>query len=132
MVAGNPVITFPNTEKVERALRSLELLGVHRHLPVGHDCIRRLRAATLFEKGGLHFLTSTFEPYPFLEWRSKIVEPRGSRGRSGSLQVDLPRRRVPFLNDPLDRFARILEAVGLNFSEDLLYRFLLLGKASVG
>ena len=136
VVAGNPVITFPNTEKVERALRSLELLVCIDIYP--SDTIAfadyALPAATLYEKGGLHFLTSTFEPYPFLEWRSKIVEPRGESRSEWEIFKSLSRAaRVPFLNDPLlDRFARILEAVGLNFSEDLLYRFLLLGKASLG
>jgi formate dehydrogenase len=136
VVAGNPVITFPNTEKVERALRSLELLVCIDIYP--SDTIAfadyALPAATLFEKGGLHFLTSTFEPYPFLEWHSKIVEPRGEARSEWEIFKSISRAaRVPFLNDPLlDRFARILEAVGLVFSEDLLYRFLLLGKASLG
>jgi anaerobic selenocysteine-containing dehydrogenase len=136
VVAGNPVITFPNTEKVERALRSLELLVCIDIYP--SDTIAfadyALPAATLFEKGGLHFLTSTFEPYPFLEWHSKIVEPRGEARSEWEIFKSISRAaRVPFLNDPLlDRFARILEAVGLDFSEDLLYRFLLLGKASLG
>ncbi len=135
VVAGNPVITFPNTEKVERALRSLELLVCIDIYP--SDTIAfadyALPAATLFEKGGLHFLTSTFEPYPFLEWHSKIVEPRGESRSEWEIFKTISRAaRVPFLNDPLmDRFARILESLGLDFSEDLLYRFLLLGKASL-
>jgi len=135
VVAGNPVITFPNTEKVERALRSLELLVCIDIYP--SDTIAfadyALPAATLYEKGGLHFLTSTFEPYPFLEWRSKILEPRGESRSEWEIFKSLSRAaRVPFLNDPLlDRLARILEAVGVGFSEDLLYRFLLLGKPSL-
>jgi len=136
VVAGNPVITFPNTEKVERALRSLELLVCIDIYP--SDTIAfadyALPAATLYEKGGLHFLTSTFEPYPFLEWRSKIVEPRGESRSEWEIFKSLSRAaRVPFLNDPLlDRFARFLDALGMDFGEDLLYRFLLLGKASLG
>lgn len=135
VVAGNPVITFPNTEKVERALRSLELLVCIDIYP--SDTIAfadyALPAATLYEKGGLHFLTSTFEPYPFLEWRSKIVNPRGESRSEWEIFKPLSRAaRVPFLNDPLlDRLAWSLEAVGLSFSEDLLYRFLLLGKPSL-
>ena len=123
-------------QKVERALRSLELLVCIDIYP--SDTIAfadyALPAATLFEKGGLHFLTSTFEPYPFLEWHSKIVEPRGESRSEWEIFKSISRAaRVPFLNDPLlDRFARILEAVGVDFSEDLLYRFLLLGKASLG
>ena len=75
VVAGNPVITFPNTAKVEADLRRLELL-VYIDLYLsdtatfGHYA---LPAATLYEKGGLHFLTSTFEPFPFVEWKPTLV-----------------------------------------------------------
>jgi len=134
VVAGNPVITFPNTEKVERALRSLELLVCIDIYPSDTIAFAHyaLPAATLYEKGGLHFLTSTFEPYPFLEWRSKILEPRGESRSEWDIFRSLSRAaRVPFLNDPLlDRIARLLDAVGAEFSEDFLYRFLLLGKPS--
>jgi formate dehydrogenase len=135
VVAGNPVITFPNTEKVERALRRLELLVCIDIYP--SDTIAfadyALPAATLFEKGGLHFLTSTFEPYPFLEWHSKIVERRGESRSEWEIFKALSRAAgVPFLNDPLlDRVARVLDGLGVGFSEDLLYRFLLLGKTSL-
>jgi anaerobic selenocysteine-containing dehydrogenase len=134
VVAGNPVITFPNTKKVERALRKLELLVCIDIYP--SDTIAfadyALPAATLYEKGGLHFLTSTFEPYPFLEWRSKLMEPRGESRAEWDIFKSLSRAaRVPFLNDPLlDRTARMLDAVGFRFTDDFLYRFLLLGKPS--
>lgn len=135
VVAGNPVITFPHTDKVERALRALELLVCIDIYP--SDTIAfadfALPAATIYEKGGLHFLTSSFEPYPLLEWRAKVIEPRGESRSEWEIFKSLSRAaRVPFLNDPLlDRFARILEGAGGRFSEDLLYRFLLLGKASL-
>ena len=135
VVAGNPVITFPHTQKVERALRSLELLVCIDIYP--SDTIAfadfALPAATIYEKGGLHFLTSTFEPHPLLEWRAKIMQPRGESRSEWEIFKSLSRAaRVPFLNDPLlDRLARILEGAGGRFSEDLLYRFLLLGKASL-
>jgi anaerobic selenocysteine-containing dehydrogenase len=135
VVAGNPVITFPHTEKVERALRRLELLVCIDIYPSDTIAFAHyaLPAATLYEKGGLHFLTSTFEPYPLLEWRSKILEPRGESRPEWEVMKALSRAaRVPFLNDPLlDRVARILDAVGIGFTEDLLYRFLLLGKPSL-
>jgi formate dehydrogenase len=134
VVAGNPVITFPNTDKVERALRKLELLVCVDIYPSDTIAFAHyaLPASTLYEKGGLHFLTSTFEPYPFLEWRSKILEPRGESKSEWEIFKSLSRSaRVPFLNDPLlDRIARILDGVGVGFTEDFLYRFLLLGKPS--
>jgi formate dehydrogenase len=135
VVAGNPVLTFPHTDKVERALRALELLVCIDIYP--SDTIAfadyALPAATIYEKGGLHFLTSSFEPHPLLEWRAKVIEPRGESRSEWEIFKSLSRAaRVPFLNDPfLDRFARILEGAGGRFSEDLLYRFLLLGRASL-
>ena len=55
------------------------------------------------------------------------------RGASGTSSKSLSRAAgVPFLNDPLlDRVARILDALGVGFTEDFLYRFLLLGKPSL-
>jgi len=136
VVAGNPVITFPNTAKVEAALKRLELLVcidiylsdtatfAHYVLP----------ATTMYEKGTLHFLTSNFEPYPFVEWKPKVVEPRSEAKTGWDTFKCLSRAaRVRFLNDPLlDKSGRLLDWVGLGFDEDLLYRYLLLGKVRLG
>ncbi|MEN8181159.1 MAG: molybdopterin-dependent oxidoreductase [Myxococcota bacterium] len=136
VVAGNPVITFPNTSRMEAALRRLELLVCIDIYP--SDTIAfadyALPAATLYEKGGLHFLTSNFEPYPFVEWRPKLVEPRGEARAEWEVFKNLSRAAgVPFLNDPvLDAVARGLDRLGIGFSEDLLYRYLLLGKLGLG
>jgi formate dehydrogenase len=136
VVAGNPVITFPNTAKVEAALRRLDLLVcIDLYLSDTATFAHwALPAATLYEKGGLHFLTSNFEPYPFLEWKPKVVEPRGEARSEWEIFKGLSRAaRVPFLNDPLlDKAARAMEALGMPFGEDLLYRYLLLGKTRLG
>lgn len=136
VVAGNPVITFPNTAKVEAALRRLELLVcIDLYLSdtatFGHYV---LPAATMYEKGGLHFLTSTFESHPFVEWKPKIVEPRGEARGEWNIFKDLSRAAgVPFLNEPLlDRIGRAMDALGVEFNEDWLYRYLLLGKMRLG
>ncbi len=136
VVAGNPVITFPQTAKIEAALRRLELL-VCVDLYVSDTASFAdyvLPAATAYEKGGLHFLTSNFEPYPFIEWRSKLVEPRGEARSEWEIFKALSRAAgVPFLNDPvIDRVSRALDALGVGFSEELLYRYLLLGKVRLG
>jgi anaerobic selenocysteine-containing dehydrogenase len=135
VVAGNPVITFPHTAKVEAALRRLDLLACidlyqSDTATFGHYT---LPAATFYEKGGLHFLTSTFEPFPFVEWKPKVIEPRGEARSEWRIFKDLSRAAgVPFLNDPiLDRVSRLMELVGSEFSESWLYRFLLLGKMSL-
>jgi hypothetical protein len=40
---------------------------------------------------------------------------------------------VPFLNDPmLDKLGRLLDALGIGFTEDWLYRYLLFGKMRLG
>ncbi len=136
VIAGNPVITFPNTKKMEAALKRLDLLVCIDIFPSDTCAFAdyALPAATLYEKGGLHFLTSNFEPRPFLEWKPKLIEPRGEARSEWQIVKELSREAgVPFLNDPwLDRLARWLERVGIAFDESMLYRFLLLGKVRLG
>jgi formate dehydrogenase len=135
VVAGNPVISFPDTSRIEEALRRLELLVCIDIYPSDTCAFAdfALPATTLYEKGGLHFLTSNFEPRPFLEWKPKILEPRGeARSEWAIFEAFSRAARVPFLNDPwVDRFSRALDALGFDFDEALLYRFLLLGKPSL-
>jgi anaerobic selenocysteine-containing dehydrogenase len=135
VVAGNPVITFPQTARIETALRRLDLL-VCVDLYVSDTASFAhwvLPATTAFEKGGLHFLTSNFEPYPFVEWRPRVVPPRGEARSEWDIFRALSRAaRVPFLNDPgVDRVACVLDALGVGFGEEMLYRYLLLGKVGL-
>jgi len=132
VVAGNPVISFPNTPKIEKALASLELL-------VCVDIFRNdtatfahyvLPAATQYEQGGFHCLVNQFDPHPFAELRPKLVEPRGECRGKWDIFKDLSRApNVPFLNNPLfDQLAKALDATGIGFTPEMLYRYLLLGK----
>jgi len=136
VVAGNPVITFPNTAKIEAALKRLDLLVcVDLYLSdTATFAHYALPAATMYEKGGLHFLTSNFEPYPFVEWKPKIVEPAGEARSEWEIFKGLARcAKVAFLNDPLlDKLGRLLDALGIGFTEDWLYRYLLFGKMRLG
>lgn len=136
VVAGNPVITFPNTAKIEAALRRLDLLVcVDLYLSDTATFAHYvLPAATMYEKGALHFLTSNFEPYPFIEWKPKVVEPSGEARSEWEIFKALARAaRVPFLNDPLlDKLARLFDRVGVGFDESWLYRYLLFGKMRLG
>jgi anaerobic selenocysteine-containing dehydrogenase len=135
VVAGNPVLSFPNTAKIEAALRRLELLVCVDIYPSDTASFAHyaLPAATLFEKGTWHFLTSNFEPYPYAEWKPKVVEPRGEARSEWRIFKDLSRTAgVPFLNDPLlDRAARVLDGLGIGFNEDLLFQYLLIGKLNL-
>lgn len=136
VVAGNPVISFPDTKRIEAALRRLDLLVCIDIYPSDTCAFAdyALPAATVFEKGGLHFLTSSFEPHPFVEWKSKLIEPRGEARGEWEIFREISRAAgVPFLNDPwLDRASRAVEALGFEFDESWLYRFLLLGKPRLG
>ncbi|MGH1348830.1 MAG: molybdopterin-containing oxidoreductase family protein [Nannocystales bacterium] len=132
VIAGNPVISFPNTAKIEAALEKLELL-------VSVDIFLNdtasfadwvLPAATQFETGGFHFLVNQFDQQPYAELRPKLVEPPGEARGEWDIFKDLSRAAgVPFLNNPtVDRVARMLDAVGVGFSPTMLNRYLLLGK----
>ncbi|MBI5505965.1 MAG: molybdopterin-dependent oxidoreductase [Deltaproteobacteria bacterium] len=135
VVAGNPVLTFPNTARVEAALRRLELLvciDIYRS-DTGAFAHYNLPAATAYEKGSFHFLTSTFEPYPYMEWKPKVVEARGQARSEWKIFKDLARATaVPFLNDPIvDAVVRVLGWAGIEVTEGLLFRYLLLGKGGL-
>ncbi len=136
VVAGNPVITFPDTAKVERALKRLDLLvtiDLYRS-DTGAFAHYNLPAATSFEKGSVHFLTSTFEPYPFVEWKPKVVDPPpGVRSEWEILRALSRAAGVPFLNDPwADRADRFLSAFGMGLGEETLYRLVLPGAVRLG
>lgn len=135
VVGGNPVITFPNTKKVEKALERLELLvSIDLYLSdTGTFADYNLPAATMYEKGGFHFLTSTFEPYPYAEWKPKVVEPRGEARSEWDIFRGVSRAaKVPFLNQPaIGAVDRLLALFGSELSEEDLARYLLLGKSSL-
>ncbi len=132
VVAGNPVISFPNTEKMEAALRKLDLLVVVdiflNDTATFADYV--LPAATAFERDSWHFLVDAFNQEPFAELRRKIVEPPGECRGEWDIFKDLARASgVPFLNNPVfDRLGRALDAVGIGFTPALLARYLLLGR----
>jgi formate dehydrogenase len=136
VVGGNPVVTFPSTEKVEKALDRLELLvtvDLYRS-DTGSFAHYNLPAATAYEKGGLHFLTASFEPYPFAEWRPKLVAPRGEARSEWEIFRALSRAaKVPFLNNAfVDGVDRLLGRFGWEFSHEHFARLLLLGKTRLG
>jgi len=132
VVAGNPVLSFPNTPKIEAALRDLELLisvdiFLNDTATFAHYV---LPAATQYETGGFHFLVNQFDPYPFAELRPKLVDPPGECRSEWDIFKDLSRTAgVPFLNNPLfDTLSKVLDKVGIGFTPELLYRYLLAGK----
>ncbi len=136
VVAGNPVITFPNTAKVEAALKRLDLLvciDIYRS-DTGAFAHYNLPAATQYEKGVFHFMTANFEARPYAEWRPKVVEPRGEARSEWCIYKALSRAAgVPFLNDRwVDRAMKLAEWCGFNASEEWIYRALLWNKGGLG
>jgi anaerobic selenocysteine-containing dehydrogenase len=121
VVAGNPVMSFPDTQKIEKALKRLDLLvciDIYRS-DTGSFAHYNLPAATIYEKGGLHVLTQPFEPYPFAEWRKKVVEPRGEARPEWDIARDIARAaKIPFLNNPvIDGLDKIMGWFGKHFTE---------------
>lgn len=132
VIAGNPVISFPNTKKTEEALRKLDLLVVVdiflNDTATFADYV--LPASTGFERESWHFLVDAFNPYPFAELRPKVVEPPGECRGEWEMFKDISRvAGVPFLNNPLfDKLGRVLDFTGIGFTPSFLHRYLLRGK----
>ena len=130
VVAGNPLISFPNSAKVEQALKKLDLLvtiDIYRS-DTGALAHYNLPATTLYEKGGFHFLTQPFDPVPHAEWRKKLVEPTGKARPEWDIFRDISRAaKVPFLNNFLiSGLDKCLSWFGKNFTEEHLAKALLI------
>jgi len=128
VIAGNPVISFPNTKKIEKALEKLDLLVcIDLNLSdTGSFADYNLPATSIYEKGGLHFMTFPFEPYPFAEWRQKLVEPKGNARPEWDIARDISRAAgIPFLNNPMiNVIDRLLGVFGSAFTEKHLAQYL--------
>lgn len=134
VIAGNPVISFPNTKKMEKALERLELLvciDIYRS-DTGSFADYNLPAATIYEKGGFHFLTQSFEPIPFAEWKHKLVDPRGEARPEWDMIRDISRAaNIPFLNNPIiNAVDKMISMFGTGFSEEHFAQFLLVSPFS--
>lgn len=134
VIAGNPVISFPNTAMVEEALKNLELLvciDIYRS-DTGSFADYNLPAATIYEKGGLHFLTQPFDPYPHLEWRPKILEPEGEVRPEWDIVRDISRSAgVNWLNNRgINILDKMMGLWGSRFTEEHLAQILLLSNLS--
>lgn len=134
VVAGNPAISFPNHEKLLKALKRLDLLvciDLYRS-DTGAFAHYNLPATTIYEKGGLHFLTQPFDPYPYIEWRHKIIQPHGDARPEWDIVRDICREaKVPFLNNTLvSLIDKLLSRFGKGFTEKMLAQLLLVSPAS--
>jgi formate dehydrogenase len=129
VLAGNPLITFPDTAKMEAALTRLDLLVcldiylsdtatfAHWALP----------AATQFEKGSWHFMVGKYEPTPRIEWRSQVIPPTGDARPEWHIMQDiLVAADAPFLNNP-ELHQQVLDhrTRGEHYPEEAMYRAIL-------
>jgi len=101
--AGNPVISFPDTPKMEAALERLDLLvcfDIYRS-DTGAFADWTLPAATQFEKSSMHFMVDKYEPTRRIEWKPQVVEPAGeARPEWHAMQDICIAADAPFLNNP--------------------------------
>ncbi|MFV1991523.1 MAG: molybdopterin-dependent oxidoreductase, partial [Acidimicrobiales bacterium] len=127
--AGNPVISFPDTAKMEAALERLELLvcfDIYRS-DTGSFAHWNLPAATQFEKSSMHFLTDKYDPRPRLEWKPQVVEPAGeARTEWDAMQEICAAAEAPFLNNPAIH-AEVVEHLdrGEHYSDRTMYETIL-------
>ena len=134
VIAGNPLISFPSSAKMEQALKKLDLLvtiDIYRS-DTGSLAHYNLPAATIYEKGGFHFLTQPFDPIPHAQWREKLMNPRGQARPEWDIIRDISRAaKTPFLNNPLlDFIDKGLSWFGRNFTEAHLAQLLLISPFS--
>jgi anaerobic selenocysteine-containing dehydrogenase len=123
--AGNPVISFPDTAKMEAALARLDLLVCFDiyHSDTATFGHWSLPAATQFEKSSIHFMVDKYEPSRRIEWRPQVVPPAGeARPEWEAMQDIMAAADAPFLNNP-DIHARVLEAQakGSHYPETAMY-----------
>ena len=126
---GNPVISFPDTAKMEAALERLDLL-VCLDLYVSDTATFAdwtLPATTQFEKSSMHFMVDKYEPSRRIEWKPQVVEPIGEcRPEWQILQDICIAAGVPFLNNPKIQ-AEVLECRerGTRYPERAMYEAVL-------
>ncbi len=123
--AGNPLISFPDTAKMEAALERLELLVCFDiyHSDTGAFADWVLPAVTQFEKSSMHFMVDKYEPTRRLEWRPQVVEPAGEARPEWEVIQDICiAADAPFLNDPA-RHQQVIEhhARGVHYPEQAMY-----------
>ncbi len=101
--AGNPVISFPDTKKMEAALERLDLLVCFDiyHSDTGSFADWSLPAVTQFEKPSMHFMVDKYEPVRRLEWKPQVVPPTGEARLEWEAMQDIcVAADAPFLNNP--------------------------------
>jgi len=141
--AGDPALLFPNSSRFDEAAERLDLL-VSVDIYMNETAQKAdfvLPAANFFEKDDLYILFPDHFPYPFAQWKHKVVEPPDEVKPEWEIFRDLSRHMgVPILNQwPMELMFRGGEFLGkmigtpdrFAFSPQNYYRLLLAGMGKV-
>lgn len=114
--AGDPSLLFPNSSRFEEAAERLDLL-VSVDIYMNETAQKAdfvLPAANFFEKDDLYILFPDHFPYPFAQWKHKVVAPPDEVKPEWEIFRDLSRHMgVPILNQwPMELVFRGGEALG--------------------
>lgn len=89
--AGNPVLSVPGAQRLERALDTLELqVGIDLYLNETHrhaDYV--LPAATFYERDDVPLPLAEIQLTPFIQWTDAVVSPRGEARADWQIIDDL-------------------------------------------
>jgi anaerobic selenocysteine-containing dehydrogenase len=122
--AGNPVLSVPNGDELEEALRGLELMvGIDLYVneTLAH-CDYVLPAATMYERDDFPLPFQTLQPTPFRQATEAVVEPVGQSRAEWEVIDDITRRlwrRTPGLT-ALAAARKMLGLFGIRLSPRLL------------
>lgn len=123
--AGNPVVSFPDTAKMEAAMARLDLLVCFDiyHSDTATFGHWSLPAATQFEKSSMHFMVDKYEPTRRVEWRPQVVAPAGEARPEWEVMQDIAvAADAPFLNNP-EIHVEVVDAIarGEHYPEHAMY-----------
>ncbi|WP_192722122.1 molybdopterin-dependent oxidoreductase [Mycobacterium sp. OAS707] len=122
--AGNPALSVPNGNELEKALASLELMvGIDLYVneTLAH-CDYVLPAATMYERDDFPLPFQTLQPTPFRQATEAVVAPAGQAREEWQVIDDLTRRmwwRTPGLI-ALAAIRKILGLFGIRLTPRLL------------
>ena len=144
--AGDPALLFPNSSRFDEAAEKLDLL-VSVDIYMNETAQKAdfvLPATNFFEKDDLYILFPDHFPYPFGQWKHKVVDPPDEVKPEWEIFRDLSRHMgVPVLNQwPMELMFRGGEILGkmlgtpdrFAFDPKNYYRLLLgaMGKVKLG
>jgi formate dehydrogenase len=114
--AGDPALLFPNASRFEEAAAKLDLL-VSVDIYMNETAQKAdfvLPAANFFEKDDLYIIFPDHFPYPFAQWKHKVVDPPDEVKPEWAIFRDLSRYMgVPVLNQwPMELMFRGGEILG--------------------